>query len=281
MPMRRSLDLDRAQRALARWVEAAVADEPIAVRWAGQPYPRPGERRWALLNLSSPPSPRQVDHAGRLVTLPSGALVTLAGTFAAGQHFRLVVNRYPYPDHVAVAPNDPTAVATALAALVAAGPEPVVASVGPGPGALTLAPAQPGDLQSAALVPASMGTVAATGTQDVFVTGGSRSALLSVTVFAPLAVGPLSADQVAADLITHLSTPPVRRLMRDAGLGVWSVSAARDVSALQGTELERAVQFDVRLGMRARIATNGTSIDTVELLRTAAGITRTITIPQP
>lgn len=282
MPMRHAIDVDRIQRALARWCTSSLAGESVELRWADQPAPRAGTRRWVLLNLAVAPAPRQIDHGDRLVVRPTAIRFVIAPTFSAGQRFRLLVNRYPF-DHTAAAANSPAAVATALAALVLDGPEPVTATAGPGLGELTVARAQAGDLTSAALLPA--GLVAdgpdVVDTEDVFESGGSRVATCSVTCFSPSAVGPLSADQLAADLVTHLAEKPVRRALRNDGVSVWSATQPRAVSTLQGTEIERAIAFDLRLGLRARLARAGTSIDVVEVLRTAGGITRTITIPQP
>lgn len=282
MPMRHAIDIDRIQRGLARWVSSSVADEQIEVRWADQPAARSAARRWVLLNLVAPPAPRQIDHGDRLVVRPTALRFVIAPTFPAGQQFRLLVNRYPF-EHTALAADSPAAVATALAALVLDGPEPVTATAGPDPGELTVARAQPGDLQSAALLPASLVDEGpeALATEDVFESGGSRVAVCSVTCFSPSGVGPLSADQIAADLIAHLAEKPVRRALRNDGVSVWSVTLPRAVSALQGTEVERAIAFDLRLGLRARLTRAGIPIEAVEVQRTAAGSTRTIPIPQP
>lgn len=281
MPMRHAIDIDRTQRALARWVSSSVADEAIEVRWSGQAAPKVG-RRWVVLNLVTPPYPRQIDHGDRLVVRPAVVRLVVAAVFAIGQRFRLVVNRYPY-DVQALVANDPGAIATALAAAVAAGPEPVDAVAGATPGELTLAPAQPGDLQSVAMMPRALAATPPTvlATEDVFESGGSRNAVCSVTCYSPNGVGSLSADQIAADLLTHLAEKPTRNALNREGVGVWSMTPPRDVSGLQGTELERAVAFDLRLGLRARLARPGIPIESVEVLRTAAGITRTITIPTP
>lgn len=282
--MQHAIDVDRVQRALVRaWVQPALADEQVVVRWADQPLPKVGTTV-VMLNMPTPPSPRQVDHSDRLTTVPSSVRVIVGTPFAAGQGFRLFVNRYPFdaiattPDSAATTPAGRNAIRDALVAAVGAGPEPVAATAGPGDGELLLAPAQPGGLVSVRARPPGLLTSTVLATEDVFDSGGSRTALLSVTVFGG-ATGPLSADQIAVDLVAHLAKGSIRRALNREGIGVWTISPSRDLSALSGTEIERRVQFDVRLGLRARLTDTGIPIETVELERTAAGHTRTITIP--
>lgn len=283
--MQHAIDFDRVQRALVRaWVQPALADEQVVVRWADQPLPKVGSTV-VMLNMPTPPSPRQVDHSDRLVTVPSSVRVVVGTPFPAGQGFRLFVNRYPFdaiattPETAGTTPAGRNAIRDALVAAVGAGPEPVAAAAGPGDGELLLAPARPGGLVSVRARPPGLLTSTVLATEDVFDSGGSRTALLSVTVFGS-ATG-LSADQIAVDLVAHLAKGSIRRALNREGIGVWTISPARDLSALSGTEIERRVQFDVRLGLRARLTEAGIPIETVELERTASGVTRTITIPEP
>lgn len=280
MSMRQSMDLDRIQRALVRaWVTPAIADEAVHVRWADQPYPQVGTR-FVVLNFAAPPATRQIDHTDRLVVRPSLIRAVVAATFPAGQRLRLLVNRYPH-DVVVVGANDPGAARTALVTAVNAGPEPVVAAPGVGVGELTLAPAGPGGLMGARGVPHGLLTLSTLATEDVFETGGSRVATLSVSVHAPRGTGRTSADQIAVDLVTHLSDGAIRRALNREGIGVWQITPPRDLSGLEGTEFERRIQFDVRLGLRARLTGTGIPIESVELAGTVADVERTFTVEVP
>lgn len=279
MPMRSAIPLDRIKRALGAWVETARADDDIELRWAGEPYPRAGTRTFVVLNLPTPAT-RQVDHSDRLVTVPSSIRFELADTFPAGQRFRLFVNRYPH-DVIAATANDPDAVIALLIAAVVAGPEPVDATT-PAPGRLLVTRIDPGDLTSAALVPAALvPAVDVLTTEDVSESGGARMGTLSVNVHSPRQTGALSADQVAANLIASLAEGAVRRALRNEGVTVWSTTTPRDVSALEGTELERRIQFDVRLGMHSRLTRAGVPIEGIEIARTVGTVSGTITVPEP
>lgn len=289
MPLQHAIDFPRIRRAFARlWIGEVLRDELAAgtwdQRWAGQPHPRPNARRFVMLNFVGMPQPRQIDHSEVYRQLPTGIRFTLGPELAAGQQLRLLVNRYPH-DAVVVTPNDPDAAAELLASVVNDGPEPVDATTSPG-GVLTVAPRALGDLVSARLVPAALApNPVRLGTVDCTESGGTRAATLSVTVVTPTSVsgsgsGEYSADQVAVDLVAHLARKrPIRNRLNLEGIGIWSTSIPRDVAALQGTELERTVQFDVRMSVRARLIDPTSVIERVEQLATIGGTTTTITAP--
>lgn len=90
-----------------------------------------------------------------------------------------------------------------------------------------------------------------TGSQ--FNIGGHREMVISVQVFGSSRVKTMDAIQLAADLNTSLALTSVLQLLRAGGIAVLRRGDPSNLTALEETEYEERVQFDMTIGVAQNI----------------------------
>jgi hypothetical protein len=276
MSARVGLDLDRIRQALAEAVELVTE---VPARWANQNAPRTNATTFVELGWTMPPAPMQVDHDA-FRTLPARVRVTVAASFEAGRQGIVFVDGAKY-SALALVADDPTGLRDLLLATLHAGLDhDRHTATAVGGNAIDVARIEVGGLTAVKVAPPDVLTSGVLELDEVFETGGARLAALSVNVHGS-AVGREAVDTIADAIATGLRAEDVRMILRRAGIGVAAIGRPRDLSGLEGAELEARVQFDVRLNLRTSARRPATTIDTVQIGRTVAGRSRTLTIPEP
>jgi hypothetical protein len=269
MAIARTVDLPRIERVLGRFVETTFAGS-VGVRWQDQNHPRP-PLPFVGFKLISPPT--RLGLASRVrQRVPRTVRVTVAGVGVGSTERMLVVNGL----HVAATAATDDAMRDALVAAVNDSEEHVTASDGPLSTQLDITGDTVGDLRTIRGIGGL--TIANLVEEDVVYQTQRKRALLSVNCHSRAAVGEASADAILQALQHALEDTDRLPTLREHGIGVLTISPARDLSQLENTEQESRVQCDVALLVSSRTARLLERIEVVQIDRLVGDNAGTITI---
>lgn len=261
MPVRDPVRIDYVQRTLGAMVEGWFGGD-VAVRWRHQNAVR-APLPYVELAWSSWPS-RIAHPVERMVECATAATATLEGNLDATERRTVWINGRP---HHGEGPNA-SSIATALAASISASPEPATATAAPS--SVSIVSSEVGGIGSLRGGPGV--TIAIGATETTLEKTERRRAVLGISAHSRLAARSPSAGLIVSDILSRLTDRETRDLLRYARIGLTTVSPTRDLSGVQGPEIEARAQVDIGVLLEARTAT---------LTTTAARVVLTNATTQP
>lgn len=254
MPVRDPVRLDYVQRALGSMVEGWFGGD-VAVRWRNQNATR-APLPYIELAWSSWPS-RLAHPVERTLVCTTAATAILEGALDATERRTVWINGRPHHGEGASA----SAIATALAASITASVEPATATAGAS--SVSISSSEVGGISSIRGGPNV--AIALDSTETVLEKTERRRAVLGVSAHSRLAARAPSAGMIVSDVLSRLTDRETRDLLRYARIGLTTVSPTRDLSGVQGPEIEARAQVDIGILLEARTATLTTTADRVVL----------------
>lgn len=245
---RHAIDLDRQQRALARFV-TAVLGSAVSVQWADQPEVR---RALPLVELSwlRPPARRGHD-VERLRDAPKVVEIEVLDA-VDGREYIVDVNAYfvrRRADGVLTAED----LLDGLVEDLEASLEPIDVTK-TSASTLTIEGLVDGGLWRVAAYPPGSCDATVLERVDVLEVLGERLSTLRIDAFTKKGVGGDTADELVATLDTAIRSATWRTELRQHGIAVWGPPAKpRDVSFLASAHRERRVQLELQIACRARL----------------------------
>lgn len=276
MPVTTTLDIRLVERVIGFWVEDRLG---MMSYWEHQNIPRPG-RPYCSLSFPVGVWAQWADYRNRPRISIKSKMFTVIGPVAEGLSYGVKINGFVF-SYVAQLGDDENSVRDQLVQMINDGEKPVISTALGGQGEYSIESTADGLItQAEALYQTSSEQTL----EEVVVseTGGVREIRVSIELHSLKKPGLRRLEEYQNILVSDLGREETQYYFRSHGLVVVDqISPGIDLSAIEGSEVESRIRFELRFTTSARIIESPHVIESIEGQVDIGGIHLNLESPSP